>query len=116
MFASIALVVLQMAMYLTGYSDCLTGYSDCLTGYSDCLTGYSDCLTGYSDCLTSFLEPLLPPYRCHTGLKNGWHNHCLKAERVLKQELVFQVSSGVPFHPDWPFLKWVEYPTLTGDS
>ena len=28
------------------------------------------CLTSYSDYLTSFCEPLLPPYRCHTSLKN----------------------------------------------
>ena len=27
-------------------------------------------LNGHSDYLTSFHEPLLPPYRCHTGLKN----------------------------------------------
>ena len=26
-------------------------------------------LTGYSDCLTGFYEPLSPPYRCHAGLK-----------------------------------------------
>ena len=26
------------------------------------------CLTSYSACLTGFREPLLPPYRCHTGL------------------------------------------------
>ena len=26
-------------------------------------------LTGYSDYLTGFHEPLLPPYRCHTGFE-----------------------------------------------
>ena len=26
--------------------------------------------TGNSDCLVAFHEPLLPLYRCHTGLKN----------------------------------------------
>ena len=41
-FASTALTVVQMAIYLTSYNDCLTG----------------------------FCEPLLPLYRCHTGLKN----------------------------------------------
>ena len=41
-FASTALTVVQMAM----------------------------CLTSYNDCLTGFCEPLLPLYRCHTGLKN----------------------------------------------
>ena len=28
-------------------------------------------LTGYSDCLTSFHEPLSPPHRCHTSFKNA---------------------------------------------
>ena len=41
-FASTALAVIQMAMYLTGHSDYLTG----------------------------FHEPLLPPYRCHTSFRN----------------------------------------------
>ena len=27
-------------------------------------------VTGFSDCQIGFCEPLLPPYRCHTGLKN----------------------------------------------
>ena len=27
-------------------------------------------ISGYSDCLTGFCEPLSPPCRCHTGLKN----------------------------------------------
>ena len=40
--ASRALVVVQTAVYLTGYSDCQIG----------------------------FCELLLPPYRFHTGLKN----------------------------------------------
>ena len=42
-----SLVVVQTAVYVTGYSDYLTGYSDYLTGYSDYLTG--------------FREPLSPP-------------------------------------------------------
>ena len=29
------------------------------------------CLTSYSDYLTSFCESLLPPCRCHTGLKKS---------------------------------------------
>ena len=32
-------------------------------------------LTGYSDSLTGFCEPLSPPYRCQTGMKNVWCNH-----------------------------------------
>ena len=28
------------------------------------------CVIIYSDYLTGFHEQLLPPYRCHTGLKN----------------------------------------------
>ena len=28
------------------------------------------CLIGYSDYVTSFCDPFLPPYRCHVGLKN----------------------------------------------
>ena len=48
MVASRALVVVQTAMYLTGISDCLTG----------------------------FHEPLSPPYKCHTSLKNVLHDHC----------------------------------------
>ena len=42
MFACTALVVAWMVMYLTSYSDYLTGFN----------------------------EPLLPPYKCHAGLKN----------------------------------------------
>ena len=41
-FASRALVTVQTAVYLTGYSDCLTDFS----------------------------EPLSPPNKHHTGLKN----------------------------------------------
>ena len=26
--------------------------------------------------LTGFCKPHSPPYRCHTSLKNGQHNHC----------------------------------------
>ena len=46
MIASTALVVLQMAVYLTGYSDCLT----------------------------SFHEPFSTLNRYHTGLKTAQHN------------------------------------------
>ena len=27
-------------------------------------------LPGYADCMTGFREPLLPPYKCRTSLKN----------------------------------------------
>ena len=32
-------------------------------------------LTGYSDDLTSYCEPLSPPYRHHTSLKNVYSDH-----------------------------------------
>ena len=31
--------------------------------------------TGYSDYLTGCCEPLSPPYRCHTSLKNVYCDH-----------------------------------------
>ena len=31
-------------------------------------------LTSYSDCATSFCEPLLLFYRCQAGFKYGWHD------------------------------------------
>ena len=32
-------------------------------------------VSGYNDCLTGFCEPLLLPYKCHTGLKNALCDH-----------------------------------------
>ena len=42
----------------------------CLSGYT-----YSDYLTGYSDYLTGFHEPLSPPDKCHTSLKNVFRSN-----------------------------------------
>ena len=40
-------------------------------------------LTGYSDCLTGFHEPLLPHYRCLAGLKIVSRDHCFCSAAVL---------------------------------
>ena len=37
-----ALVVVQMAVYLTGYSDCLTGFHEPLFPPNRCLTGLTE--------------------------------------------------------------------------
>ena len=56
-------------------------------------------LTSYSDCLAGFHEPLLPLYRCYTGLKNVLRNHCcLNADLAyaVKQKSLKVPVSGQP--------------------
>ena len=52
-------------------------------------------LTGYSDCLTSFREPLSLPWRCHTGLKNVWCDHCLRYCWVLDGQGEGHLKNGL---------------------
>ena len=53
-------------------------------------------LTSYRDCVTGFCEPRLPPYRCHTGLKNVLHDHCgaLNGYHMSLGDLQWQTTSA----------------------
>ena len=55
-------------------------------------------LNGYSDYLTSFREPLLPPYRCHTDLKNVKCDHYVDdtmSRLSAKSGCIFTAKQGI---------------------
>ena len=55
-------------------------------------------LTGYSDYLTGFHEPLSPPDKCHSSLKNVLCNHFVTQCKFY--DLISKLESSGPGYSD----------------
>ena len=52
----------------------------------------SGCVSDQLQSLTGFCQPLSPPYRCHSSLKNTWFDHWFQAKQA--EDLKVEAASG----------------------